>query len=181
MKLLALFFCFFALPLLAQQSQFDATIEQIALLEKALGTEKDPHQNVVRQQEIIRLYGQAIQYSEEATKWAIRWKSRYALGSLSWYFLLDNNPVEAQATAEQALKSGGDFNMEWVNSNLAPALLLQGKWEESKAVYVSHKDQAYPDGTDRNWTQVFLQDLDALEAAGITHPDMARARKLLKE
>ena len=84
--------------------------------------------------------------------------------------------------AESALNGGGkDFNMEWVNTNLAPALLLQGKWEAAKTIYATYKGKPYPNDAEKTWTQVFLEDLDALDAAGITHPDMARARALLRE
>jgi hypothetical protein len=38
--------------------------------------------------------------------------------------------------------------------------------------------QPYPDG-ERTWNDVFLADLAELEAAGITHPDVARVRRLL--
>ena len=95
-------------------------------------------------------------------------------GSLAWYQLF----VRQFAAAEQAARAGlaKDPGEEWINTNLVLALLYQGKWEAAKQVYETLKDQPYGNSTYRT---TFLEDLDTLEKEGITHPDVAKARKLL--
>ena len=84
------------------------------------------------------------------------------------------------AEAEQAAAAGLaiDPEQEWIHTNLALGLLFQGKWEEAKRVYTSFKGKAY--NAQNTWVEIFRQDLEALEAAGITHPDVGKARKLLE-
>jgi Tetratricopeptide repeat len=65
----------------------------------------------------------------------------------------------------------------WIQARLALALLHQGKWDEAKEIYLRLKDQPYGDAT---YAKAFLEDLDALEKAGITHPDVPKARQLLR-
>ncbi|MBX2979464.1 MAG: tetratricopeptide repeat protein [Flavobacteriales bacterium] len=97
-------------------------------------------------------------------------------GSLSWYCLFDRRFAEAQQAAERGLQL--DPSEVWINTNLALAHLYQGHYQEAAAIYQRMKVQQYGEGTYR---ATFLEDLDALEAEGITHPDVARARALLAE
>ena len=49
------------------------------------------------------------------------------------------------------------------------------KWKKAKAIYERLLDKPYGNATYR---EAFLADLDALEAEGVTHPDVAKARAL---
>jgi hypothetical protein len=69
-------------------------------------------------------------------------------------------------------------SQEWINTNLALVLLYQGKYEEAKIIYLQLKDKPYGDAT---YGTTFLEDLEVLEKEGITHPDVAKIRKLLTE
>ena len=106
------------------------------------------------------------------------------LGSLAFYQLFAKGFKDAEHTAREALNpqtfekpENYDKNIEWVHTNLALALLYQGKFEEAKIIYIKYKDEPYRDKT---YKEVFLEDLKALEDEGITHPDVARIRKILK-
>jgi tetratricopeptide (TPR) repeat protein len=99
-----------------------------------------------------------------------------AYGSLAWYHLFNRQFAEAEQAAAAGLAI--DPEQEWIHTNLALGLLFQGKWEEAKEVYVSFKGKAY--NAQNTWVEIFRQDLEALEAAGITHPDVGKARKLLE-
>ena len=81
---------------------------------------------------------------------------------------------DAEINARIAIKSSLDI----AYTNLALALLYQGKWPEAKAIYEAWMDKPYD--KENTWRDIFLKDLDELEAAGITHPDVKKARKLLK-
>ena len=56
--------------------------------------------------------------------------------------------------------------------------LFQGKYAEAEKIYITLKDKPYNKATYR---ETFLADLNELEKAGITHPDIAKIRALLKK
>ena len=97
-------------------------------------------------------------------------------GSLAWYQLFIQQFAEAEQSARLGLAK--DPSEEWINANLALALLYQGKWEAAKQIYENLKDKPYGDGT---YKATLLKGFDALEAEGITHPDLEKARALLGE
>ena len=106
-------------------------------------------------------------------------------GNLSWYLLFNRKFSEAENAAKEALfpdendkSEGYDKKVEWINSNLALSLLFQGKYAEAEKIYLSLKDKSYNNSTYKN---AFLADLEELEKAGITHPDVAKVRALLNK
>jgi tetratricopeptide (TPR) repeat protein len=101
----------------------------------------------------------------------------YQIGLLSIELLYAKQAARAEKEAERAL--GLAPSEDWINSYLALALLYQGKWEEAKAIYETWKGKPY--SKKKTWTQLFLEDLNALVASGITHPDVVKARAWLKE
>ncbi|MEZ5044178.1 MAG: tetratricopeptide repeat protein [Saprospiraceae bacterium] len=100
-----------------------------------------------------------------------------AYGMLAWYALF----AQQFEMAEQAARNGLEIDpsQQWINTNLALGLLFQGEYEQAKAVYEQFKDQPFNQNMD--FKTAFLQDLTDLEAAGITHPDLEKVRKLLKK
>jgi len=153
--------------------QLQKQIERLSALETANETEKDPHKKVQRQQEIISLLSEiekAMPGNEEVANLIA---ARY--GSLAWYQLFVRQFAEAEQSARAGLAK--DPSEEWINTNLALALLYQDKWEAAKQIYEKLKDKPYNDST---YLTTFLEDLEALEKEGITHPDVQKARALLK-
>ena len=99
-------------------------------------------------------------------------------GSLAWYYLFNKEFAAAEQAARQGIALGGT-ETEWVHTNLALALLYQGEYEAAQAIYAAYKGKMLDEK--RAWVEIFLADLDALEAEGITHPDVARVRAFLGE
>jgi tetratricopeptide (TPR) repeat protein len=105
-------------------------------------------------------------------------------GGLSWYLLFDHRPKQAEEAAREGLRLGEAYPPKetlWINTNLALALLYQGNYDEAVVIYKRFRGKRFPDDDKRTWNEVFLADLDELEAAGITHPDVEKIRKLLEK
>ncbi|MBK9962730.1 MAG: tetratricopeptide repeat protein [Saprospiraceae bacterium] len=146
----------------------------ITSLEEKNKVETDPLQKVLRQLEILRLYFE-IEKSLPTNNKEIKKLIATTYGDLAWYQLFDKQFNEAEKSSHNGLEK--DTSVELIFTNLALALLYQGKWEDAKQVYVSMKDKKY---NERTYKDIFLDDLDAMEKEGITHPDVEKARALLR-
>lgn len=104
-----------------------------------------------------------IQLAREQSNWA-------------YHSLFCGKFAKAESLAEKALTN--DENEPWANANLAMAYLMQGKLDDAKALYTYLKGRSRRSATSRN-VKSLLADLDELEAAGLSHPDMPVIRKLL--
>jgi hypothetical protein len=101
-----------------------------------------------------------------------------AYGSLAWWQLMDRNFAAAKSASRKGLRVMPE--RIWINTNLAAALLYQGKWQKAKAIYLGLKDEFDPE-KEMTFREIFIEDLDTLETEGITHPDVGTARKLLEK
>ncbi|MBK9962732.1 MAG: tetratricopeptide repeat protein [Saprospiraceae bacterium] len=154
--------------------QFNQQLKPITSLEEKNKEEKDPHQKVLRQLEILRLYFE-IEKSLPTNNKEIKNLIASTYGDLAWYQLFDKQFNEAEKSSHSGLEK--DISVELIFTNLALALLYQGKWEDAKQVYVSMKDKKY---NERTYKDIFLEDLDTMEKEGITHSDVEKARALLR-
>jgi TPR repeat protein len=100
-----------------------------------------------------------------------------ALGNLSWALELNNWPVDALAADDEALKL--DPSALWIAVNRAHALLLLGRYDEAKAIYIEDKDKPVfmRIKTSRlNGTTAFaaavLEDFAELRKFGVDRPEM---------
>ena len=152
--------------------QVQKQLEPLNALEAANRTEKDPYQKIRRQQEMLNLLSEIEKAWSGNDRIINLIVSKY--GSLAWYQLFVRQFAEAEQSARAGLAK--DPKEEWINTNLALALLYQGKWEAAKQIYENLKNKPYGDGT---YKATFLEDLDALEKEGITHPDAIKVRELL--
>ncbi|MTK53112.1 ATP-binding protein [Paludibacter sp.] len=100
------------------------------------------------------------------------------LGNLSWYQLFEKSFSKVEKNAILALKL--DPTQTWIKTNLAHALLFQNKYKDAKKIYLELKNQPYPPKPSKTFNYYILRDFDELEKAGITHPDIAKIRELLK-
>jgi tetratricopeptide (TPR) repeat protein len=98
-----------------------------------------------------------------------------AYGDLAWHHLLDQDFPAAEAAARKGFQLAPEE--AWIQARLATALLFQGKWDEARETCLRLKNQPQGNATP---AKAFLKDLDALEKAGITHPDVPKARQLLR-
>ena len=115
-----------------------------------------------------------IVYQHLAQSNPLQYKSQLTslLGRLSYYNIWIKHYVEAEQYAREAISI--DTTMHWICSNLAVALLFQGKYDEAEQIYRQYKDELI---------NTFLQDFDDLEIAGIIpeerRVDVERIKKLL--
>ncbi len=98
-----------------------------------------------------------------------------AYGNLAWTQIFNHQFEEAEKSARKGLQL--DPNQIWINTNVALSLLLQGKLDAAKSIYSALLVEKYTDG--RYFKDIFLDDLDAVEQAGITHKDISAIRDLL--
>jgi len=97
-------------------------------------------------------------------------------GGLSWNLLFDEKFVEANEAAQMGLKL--DSTAKWINTNLAHSLLFQGRYEDAKSIYETWKNKEGQRG--KKYKDLYLEDFDELEKAGITCKDIEKIRQLLK-
>lgn len=101
------------------------------------------------------------------------------IGNLSYFLIMEQKYSEAEYFAVKALKQSP--TQSWINTNLALSLLLQGKFQDAKQIYLELKEQKYPLEMDKTFKDIFLMDLDELEAKGISHPYMIKIRSILED
>jgi tetratricopeptide (TPR) repeat protein len=150
-------------------------VSRLTKLEQQRDAATDPAERVRYQAEIVQLLQPLVDAAPDNEQIKVYVSGQY--GSLAWYYLFTEQFEAAEQAAQQGIALGGT-EAEWINTNLALALLYQGKYEAAEAIYLRLKDQPYGDAT---YAATFLSDLDELEAAGITHEDVARVRQLLKK
>lgn len=100
---------------------------------------------------------------------------------LGYYQVLTGQFKEAEVSIRKGFAIYPEYG--YLPTNLAPALLLQGKFRKAKVVYKKWKDKPY--GTDSlTYKNVFLEELKNLEAAGIIPKkrlaDVAAIRQFLE-
>jgi TPR repeat protein len=99
----------------------------------------------------------------------------FALLELSWALTLNKRLPEAIARADEALKffpSSADIEVK-----RAHALLLLGRFEEAKKIYLDHKGATWRFG--ETYADVVHEDFSAMRNFGIETPDIKRIEELL--
>ncbi len=81
----------------------------------------------------------------------------------------------------RATKPSSWIRRTWpAQTNRAHALLFLGRTKEAEAVYLGHRGEKVFANSDEKWEDAILTDFDDLSKAGITNPEFARLRALLK-
>lgn len=96
----------------------------------------------------------------------------------SWFALFNGEYDDAVISARRTLEL--EPRQEKVETNMALGYLLGDRFEEAKAVYLKWKGKRFYSDP-RLAEEIFLKDLDDLEAFGITHPDFDKIRQMLRE
>ncbi len=96
----------------------------------------------------------------------------------SFYACFVGKYREAIHAAKKTLELSPEETM--VYTNMALGYLFSGEFEKAQQIYMRWKDQSFYNDF-RPAKEVFIEDLDDLEAKGITHPDIAQVRKLLAD
>ncbi|MDX2248673.1 MAG: tetratricopeptide repeat protein [Bacteroidia bacterium] len=133
----------------------------------------------VRLQQVLIEY---VQTDSDQETGQVRTLLSQQYGNLSWYALFTQDYSLAESSARKALEL--DSEAQFAYTNLAHALLFQGKYKEAEAIYQRFAGQPYPDDS-RTWSEVFLSDLAELEAADAIPAermkDVEQIRKRLKK
>jgi len=150
-----------------------AIIKQVDSSENAIKEEVDPIKKYADQQILIDTLNQLRWLYPQSKKLSVRVAESY--GFLAWVSLFAQQFPEAEAAATKGLQL--DSKQDWIYTNLALGYLYQGKMKEARKLYKQLKDKPYQKGT---FKDVFLEDLDLLEAEGITCEGVKDIRALLK-
>ena len=141
--------------------------------------EKDVKTQILYQEKIIAIQEEILQMVPDENadlKQQVKQKLAGNYGNISWNFLFDRQFAKAGEAAQKGIAL--DPAQEWIKTNLASSFLFTGQWDKAKAIYLELKDKTY---NDKKFREIFLEDLNELEKAGITHPDTAKVREVLKE
>jgi TPR repeat protein len=98
-----------------------------------------------------------------------------AWNSASWAALFAKDFLRALANADQALKL--DPSSLVVATNRAHALMLVGRLDEARALYLAHRNKKMPG--DKLWEQVIAEDFAELQKEGVNHPLMKEIARTL--
>ncbi|MEL6698683.1 MAG: hypothetical protein AAFP89_20740, partial [Bacteroidota bacterium] len=88
-----------------------------------------------------------------------------SLNSQARYGLFLGEFAQAEALIQEAMAL--PYENGYLPTNLAPALLFQGKKKEALKVYTSYRDQPFEVGSYKTYADAFLDDMKAFERAGI--------------
>lgn len=105
--------------------------------------------------------------------------------SHAWFSLMEGNFVAAEAMSGQAKEIAENIPapdadlLPLISTNLAHALLYQGKYKQALDIYAYLKKRVSESG--KSFVAICLEDLDAMEKKNITHVDVARVRRFLIE
>ncbi|MEM6263737.1 MAG: hypothetical protein AAGI38_14585 [Bacteroidota bacterium] len=107
----------------------------------------------------------------------------HALNNHARFALLTGKPTKARRLIKEARAL--PFENYQLTVNLAPALLLKGKFKAARKVYQQYKSIPYPDAGYETYGELFLDDLWDFERAGLVSPklqdEVEEIRRLLKE
>jgi hypothetical protein len=69
-------------------------------------------------------------------------------------------------------------NLIFIQGNLAHVLLFQDHYDEALAIYRQYWDKPLHGKT---FGEITLEDFDAFDKAGLTHPDLSRMKQALSD
>jgi tetratricopeptide (TPR) repeat protein len=98
-------------------------------------------------------------------------------GSLSWWALFAKDYALSEKAARRCLEL--DETRAFVLTNLGHSQILRGQYNSGMTTYEKLKGKKDSEGKD--YKQVLLNTLTALEAEGITHKDFAQARAAIEK
>ena len=147
--------------------------KQVAAYIQAVEAAQTDAERATPQYQLVTLYEKLLKTDKGNPQDSAYLSTAY--GILAWYQLFAQDFAAAEQSAKRGIEL--DATQDWINTNLASALLYQGKWAAAKSLYLSLKDKPYDTVT---FKEAFLGDLDALEKEGIKHEDVAKIRDLFK-
>lgn len=101
-------------------------------------------------------------------------QAAFEYGNLSWQLLFTGQYPEAEQAARKALEL--DNTQLWVKTNLGHSFMLRGDLKQAKQVYGTYITE---DGSKAK--TMLLKDFNALEAVGVRHKNIAKAREWVEK
>jgi tetratricopeptide (TPR) repeat protein len=99
------------------------------------------------------------------------------LGELSYKFVLARDFETALAAVDEAIAvAPGTI---WLHGNRAHALMLLGRTDEARALYLQYRGLKDVEG-DKSWTEVITADFTELRQAGLVNPLMNEIETALR-
>jgi WD40 repeat protein len=100
--------------------------------------------------------------------------------NLSFFLLQSGKNATALKSVLIAIKADSTNEVEY--TNLALAYLLNNEYMKAEKVYSKWKDKPWTnDNSAQTFREVFINDISDMESKGITHPDFAKVKELLKK
>jgi WD40 repeat protein len=99
---------------------------------------------------------------------------------LSFYLLQSKNYEKALQSVLLAIKADSTNEIEY--TNLALAYLFNNHYARAERIYNEWKDRPWKSNENfKTFREAFLSDIADMESKGITHPDFAKVKELLKK
>lgn len=106
-----------------------------------------------------------------------------ALNSIAWYGLLTSNFIDAEKNIRKGISLVPEY--KYLYTNLAPALLLQGKTKQAISEYKKWANKPFNEANLPTYKEVFLADFKEFEAAGVIpenrRKDIEKIKKILSK
>jgi tetratricopeptide (TPR) repeat protein len=100
-----------------------------------------------------------------------------AIGGLAYNLVLAHDFSRALEAADQAIAISP--NLTWLYTNRAHALMLLGRVEEARAIYLRYRGEKRVTG-EKSWETIILEDLAEMRKAGLARPLMDEVEKLFR-
>ena len=91
------------------------------------------------------------------------------IGDNAYYLLLAGHFAESLKMSELAI-AAGPGEIIWLDTNRAHALMLIGRLDEARAIYLKHRGERMPN--DKEWETAIRDDFAELRGKGLTSPLM---------
>ncbi len=166
-----------AKTILTQLKPLDPTIQERCYVILARYSKEVGHldQSILYQAKLVQRYQQA--YEQNPTDAQAKSKLAMALGTMSWYFLLNHNFTKASDTALLALKLSAGQNI--LKANLAHALLFHGHDAQAEQIY---RDNQYKMvGDTQKFSDEVLGDFKEMQKYGLPTQPMKKIEQMYKK
>ena len=151
----------------AQQQWYSSALYYLSQLYSATN-------NTLKAYQINQEWIPILKMMYEARTEELRGEYASKLGSQSWYAIFMKQYVESEQLAHEGLQV--DSTQHWIATNLAAALLFQGKYDEAEAIYRQYKNEL---------KDSFLDDFKQFAEAGVIPPeyeaDVEKIKRMLEE
>jgi tetratricopeptide (TPR) repeat protein len=99
------------------------------------------------------------------------------IGAVAFFFILDGNFSQSLELSDEAISVAP--KMGWLHANRAHALMLLGRVDQARAIYLQYRG-TQDVRNNKPWETVVLEDFAELRKANLTHPLMVEIEKTFR-